>query len=433
MRIKANFSVFPRKLASGRRVFYYQCYDSKSKRQWAKSTGKNKRTEAVKYCEGLLKNGLLIPLQKVPTFAEFAVGWWYEDTCKYIKWRQLHNPMGVDSILLHRGRLENYLKDYFASFRLDEITTSVIEQFLVYLSEKNINAKKDDDLQEDEDNTKIKKLKPQTINYVLITLRLMLGEAVKQKLIQVNPCIGIPELKEEQIKRGILTVEEVRKLFPPRWHTIWDSEIMFKINRLAACTGMRIAEIQGLRGEYVFDDYIYITGQFSRRGYVEHTKNKENRNIPLSNVMRRELDPLLALNGDGYVFSDDGGKTPIPTTRIRDHFKKALKRIGINDDERNKRNLTFHSWRHFLNTLLRMEKVADSKVQSVTGHKSLRMTEHYTHFDTRKFTEVRDVQTNLLTFDKPKTKQGKTVKKTEKTKAVAKNKKPVKKTVSKKK
>ena len=30
----------------------------------------------------------------------------------------------------------------------------------------------------------------------------------------------------------------------------------------------------------------------------------------------------------------------------------------------------------------------------------MRMTEHYTHFDTRQFTEVRDVQTNLLTFNK---------------------------------
>jgi hypothetical protein len=48
-----------------------------------------------------------------------------------------------------------------------------------------------------------------------------------------------------------------------------------------------------------------------------------------------------------------------------------------------------------------MSNVADSKVQSVTGHRSMRMTEHYTHFDTRQFTEIRDVQTELLTFKKP--------------------------------
>jgi hypothetical protein len=27
MRIKANFTVFPRKMPSGRIVFYFQCYD----------------------------------------------------------------------------------------------------------------------------------------------------------------------------------------------------------------------------------------------------------------------------------------------------------------------------------------------------------------------------------------------------------------------
>ena len=31
----------------------------------------------------------------------------------------------------------------------------------------------------------------------------------------------------------------------------------------------------------------------------------------------------------------------------------------------------------------------------------MKMTEHYTHFDTRQFTEIRDVQAGLLAFGKP--------------------------------
>ena len=69
-----------------------------------------------------------------------------------------------------------------------------------------------------------------------------------------------------------------------------------------------------------------------------------------------------------------------------------------------KRNLTFHAWRHFFNTLLRMNNIADSKVQKVTGHKTKKMMELYTHFDTKQFTEVRDVQTNLLACNQPETK-----------------------------
>jgi hypothetical protein len=64
-----------------------------------------------------------------------------------------------------------------------------------------------------------------------------------------------------------------------------------------------------------------------------------------------------------------------------------------------------------------MSNVADSKVQSVTGHRSMRMTDHYTHFDTRQFTEIRDVQAELLSFKKPektraKQNKGKPAKKT---------------------
>jgi len=52
-----------------------------------------------------------------------------------------------------------------------------------------------------------------------------------------------------------------------------------------------------------------------------------------------------------------------------------------------------------LNTLLLTSNVGLSKVQKVTGHKSLKMTEHYTHFDTKQFTEVVAVQNNLLALN----------------------------------
>ena len=55
MRNKAVFSVFGRKLPSGKVVYYYSCYDEKGKRQWAKSTGLGKKTEAVAYCMKLYK------------------------------------------------------------------------------------------------------------------------------------------------------------------------------------------------------------------------------------------------------------------------------------------------------------------------------------------------------------------------------------------
>jgi integrase len=113
--------------------------------------------------------------------------------------------------------------------------------------------------------------------------------------------------------------------------------------------------------------------------------------------MRSELEELMRINGGGYIFSENGGESPVTAEKIARHYVLALKRIGINHEEKMKRQLSFHSWRHFFNTLMRMSDVADSKVQSVTGHRSMRMTDHYTHFDTRQFNEIRDVQETLLT------------------------------------
>ena len=399
MRIKGVFTVFARKLASGQRVYYYQCYDEKGMRQWAKSTGLTRKTEAVAFCMKLFKDGLLIPEQKKPTFAEFAQGWWEPETCRYLKWRELHEPLAKSTVAVHRQNLKYHILDYFAKYKMDEITPDIIENWLLYMSEKN-----DTKYAKNEG----KKFKASTINLAYRTLRAMIAEAVKLRLMPKNPCKDVKELKEGDTDRIIFTVEEVRKIFPADWTTVWGSKVIYLANRLAACTGLRIGEVRGLRGEYVFDDYLFITGQYTDFGYVPNTKTKHNRNIPITPQIRREIDELIQANGTGYVFSEDGGNTPVSVTRFTRHFERALKKIGIDHEEKMKRNLSFHSWllnvakaTSILNTLLRMSNVADSKVQSVTGHRTNRMTEHYTHFDTRQFTEVRNVQAALLTCAEP--------------------------------
>jgi integrase len=389
MRAKAIFSVFGRKLASGKTVFYYQCYDEKGKRLWAKSTGLYKKTEATAYCMKLYRDGLLIPAPKVPTFGEYTEGWFDIETCRFLKWRQLHDPLSQGTIDIHKNNFSVHLKDFFAKYKLDEIDTEVLEDWFLDMSKKE--------------------LKPSSINLAYRTLRLMLGEAVRRKLIKANPTYEVKELKIEETNRKILTLEEIRKLFPAQWNTVWDSWTAYKANRIAACTGMRIGELRGLRGEYVFDDYILVAGQYTRRGYKPETKTKKDRNIPINPAVKRELDELTAINGDGYIFSDDGGVTPIRSEMIERQLNKALERTGIDDTERKKRNLTFHAWRHFFNTFLRMANIADSKVQSVTGHLTQKQTERYTHFDTRQFTEVREAQAKLLTAGETEPK-GKTAK-----------------------
>jgi integrase len=80
-------------------------------------------------------------------------------------------------------------------------------------------------------------------------------------------------------------------------------------------------------------------------------------------------------------------------------LRKAFKNIGLTKEEISERGLNFHAWRHFCNTELQKAGLTVKKVQAVTGHKSERMTEWYTHFDPSEFGEVPKIQAKLL---KPK-------------------------------
>jgi hypothetical protein len=89
---------------------------------------------------------------------------------------------------------------------------------------------------------------------------------------------------------------------------------------------------------------------------------------------------------------------------LRKGLKKALNNIGIGKKEAGERGLHLHAWRHFLNTELQKAGITVQKVQAVTGHKSERMTEYYTHFDPMEFGEVPQVQAALLS-GKPEVKK----------------------------
>ena len=81
---------------------------------------------------------------------------------------------------------------------------------------------------------------------------------------------------------------------------------------------------------------------------------------------------------------------------IEKNLYKALSAVGIPEVERRKRGITFHSHRHFLNTLLRSHGVPGSKVRQVTGHRTPSMSDWYTHYRASDFQEVVAVQEKLL-------------------------------------
>jgi integrase len=296
------------------------------------------------------------------TFGEYADGFWARGS-EYIKKQETRGDITESYIHNCQRYVENQLMPFFADTLLSKITEKEVNEWLLGFKNRKVivNGREE-----------IVRLQNTYANTVLGTLNVMMTEAIRRGLIQKNPCDNVQRLKNDRKKMEILNVLEVQKMFPKDYKAIWgDNEISYIANRLASLTGMRIGEILGLRGEFVFDNYILVCGQYGEFGYKPYTKTKTNRKIPLLSEMLALLRKLMSANGDGYIFSQDGGTTPVCYSIIRRDYFRALKKIGIDESEAKRRGLTLHSWRHFLNTDLLQQGLTLQQVQSVTGHKSI--------------------------------------------------------------
>ena len=375
MRYKELFTIYPRKLKRNI-VFYYQCYDNNGKRTCGHSTGQRTKTAAKLYCMELYRKGRLLPDNKPLTFGDFSKGWWDIKTCKYLKWRQMQNPLAPTTIDFYKAALKTHINPFFEKIRINSINPEMVRSWVLQLSREGFYNS--------------------TINLSIATLKVMMKEAARQKLIPSNPMEKIQKLAANNKEVKILRNEEVQKLFPADWTKIWDSYEVYLVNKLAACTGMRLSEITGLQSERIMKDHIHVCSQYTKKYGIRPLKTKDSRNIPITQSLYDELSVFFKDNGKDFLFTKPGTNLPISRKKLYRETGKAFDRIGINGEERRKRGLALHHWRHFLNTALLMANVSTLKVQKVTGHKSLSMTMHYTHFDSREFTEVLDVQNNLF-------------------------------------
>ena len=383
-----DYTLVTRRVPSGKKVVYFYAYDQDGKRRGPWTTGQATKTHARNYCNRLIKEGRLLPgKQGMPTFAEYSQGWWEWDTCAYLKDRRKRHVLTIGYAVKGKRILDNQLVPYFGKMRLDKITADVIDKWFDYLSESE------------------QKFKTSTINGFYATLLTMLKWAVRKKIIQSDPTLEISKLHNDPKHLEIITRKEFKALFVKDWRGPWGSNLIYcAANKLAALTGMRISEVLGLKGEYVYDDHIFVCAQYDKWGY-RPTKTKDKTNIPLAPEMIADLKRLVSINGQGFLFSEDGGSKPIDNKRLLNSLYAALVYIGITKTEIKKRGLCFHAWRHFCNTELLKAGLTIPQVQAVTRHKTERMTEWYNHFDASDLAKVPMVHASLLA-DEPDTSKG---------------------------
>ncbi len=367
MRARNPFTLYKRRFKIGT-VYYYCAYDENNKRIKA-STGKLNKKEAHAYCMELHRRGELIPKQK-RLLHEYAEPF-FTEKCRYVKRREAwaQRMLSHKYLTTMRSKIVLLLKN-LPNVSLDKI--------------KNIDV-------ECAMNTLTNTHKAKTINEALSVLSVMFEEAIRENLINHNPCKQVARMHQCKSEKGILSLDEVKHLF----RIVWDDEQMKMFNLVASLTGMRRGELLALHVRDVRDGYVHVCNAYaSGDGLKDRTKTGINRFVPLP----RNICDVLRRNrqADDLAFQGVSHNGIVPENKPTQELYKALKKIGIDEAERKKRNITFHSWRHFFNTYCRTAGVPDSKLQAVTGHLTQAMTEHYTHFKPSDFGEVVKVQETML-------------------------------------
>jgi integrase len=221
-----------------------------------------------------------------------------------------------------------------------------------------------------------------------------------------NPSPSVTKFAERRLEREILTPDEARRFFA----LPWSDKRLLTINLLAATTGMRLGECLGLQHDDLRGDWLHVCHNWQDREGMKGPKGSTEvrlraRNVPIPRVTRKALEALVKAatrRGSAFVFYGAHHDKPLGGKIVQAGYSAALLSINIADDERKRRGLSFHAWRHWYNSMLR-GRVDDHALRALTGHSSDAMTQRYTEITEGQRKAVKKVAEGLVTTKKKRT------------------------------
>jgi len=250
------------------------------------------------------------------------------------------------------------------------------------------------------------KIEPRSINNIVASVRVFFNYLVRTGSYQQNPVKDIPYLPENDIMPFIFTPEQVNLLLSAvsariqkvsRGKYLMDLSCYMAVVLLARC-GLRISEALRLKTiDYRSDE---------KTIYIEKTKFKKDRLIPLPRSTAIELENYLAVRRrllddvvNQYLLANYTGRG-LNDNRVRLFFHRALSDIGLDQPRQVIGNLnisspTPHSLRHAfaVNTLKSVKERGRSAQNALPVLAAYMGHSEYKH--TIKYLKVLDAQQRL--------------------------------------
>jgi len=274
-----------------------------------------------------------VPIVKY-LFKDFALNWLEV----FVKNNNKHSEF-VSRGYTVRGDLIRY----FGKKYIDEITSYDIEQYKIYLLNKQT-------------------LSPKSINNQLSILSKCLKTAIEWKLMEVLPKIKL--LKVPPQKYTYLSIEESKSLLDTATGQ-WREMIILALN-----AGLRFGEIIGLKWENInFEENLLKVTQTVVRDIETSPKSNKIRTVPLNKDL---LQMFLGKEKTGkYIFESNNGAPLQSCISIRT-LHKICEEAGI-------KKIGWHALRHTFASRLAENNVSIVVVQQLLGHSDIKTTMRYVH------------------------------------------------------
>lgn len=382
-----NYNLYTRKNKTGKNVYYVRFKSPDGSWTSGRSLKTSNKDIAKKKAIELLQAG---GFGKNPfiTFEEYSKDF-FSYAGRYCSNRiATGKRISESQAILKQSQLDAIIIPVIGKLRLSAINETILETFR---NDLFINQKKAGSY----------------VNKLLSNIFTVLEYARRDGYLKYVPDVEKCDSKPIQ-KRGCLEIEEFRKLLNPQ---IWNNRIAYIGNMIAATTGMRRGEIVALQLKNIHAGYLSVEKSYDvKAGKLNTTtKNGSKRTIVIPSKIQDLISELIDLNPygkpDSFLFFDLSKEdVPMSSDTITKALCTALEKIGIDKDEQSERGLVFHSWRHFINSILLNSNVPLAKVQLVTSHLTKEMTEKtYYHANHKDMSDVLAVQEGLLIESQPPT------------------------------
>ena len=209
--------------------------------------------------------------------------------------------------------------------------------------------------------------KPATVNRFTTLFKRIYNLAIRDDMVEKNPCWKVPFLPERNVRDRIVSPEEfeILKNQLPEYALILS---------LGYYLGMREGEILNLK-----EKQIHFFGNGADKGYIElydgETKSGEGRKISFGSLMgkllRDHLSRQESRDPERFLFTTEKGNL---LGNFRRGFQRACKRASI-------KGLCFHDFRHTAITNMRKAGVNISVIMAISGHKTMAMFRRYNRID----------------------------------------------------